>query len=502
MNTNDITQEANVIGTTIISTNYGFDPEYNINGLIPNTLYFRLSSGDGQFNYINANGISQTIKRIDNAVNDKVDNAQLNLLKNSVNNSDSILSNKIDELESQLDSKVDKTDINTDCDNCISDNEFRELQDDVINKVNISDFQQFKNDVVNSLTGDNSIVGALNVKVNANTSEIDKLNNDLDILKDTVSALSDTTAIELINTQIKLLEDQLKEKLTKDSLIPINDRIDKVVGNISLVNNRINTVNSELSKKASNAFVQTELNNINDDIDDLRKNINNKIDASDLSGIATKQDVAVVNEKVNKLTHTTGTAIDSLKGNYNKLSTLVNTKADDVVIKKSIAEINTELTNKANIVNVNSQINGLSTRVTKLEVNDKKNHEIICKLDDVKTDVEAVDKKFTGLTSAQTNKLNTIDSQIRELNNKDNKFEQQLKNEWIRVLTPSEYDALPTNPYYSDGRVNPNAKQPNVIYLTVKSNKPAALYIGSILIAKAEDKIGSSGFAYSFPIIF
>lgn len=501
MSANDIIQEANVIGTTIISTNDGFDPEYNINGLIPNTLYFRLSAGDGQFNYINANGISQTIKRIDNAVNDKVDNAQLNLLKNSVNNSDLLLSNKIDELESQLGSMADKTVINN-CDNCVSDDEFRELQDDVINKVNISDFQQFKDDVVNSLTGDNSIVGSLNVKVNANTSEIDKLNNDLIILKDTVGALSDTTAIELIDAQIKLLENQLKEKLTKDSLTPINDRINEVVNDISLVNNRIKTVNSELNKKASNAFVQTELNNINDDIDDLRKNINNKIDASDLSGVATKQDVAVVNDKVNKLTHTTNTAIDSIKGNYNKLSSLVNTKADDVVVKKSIAEINTELTNKANIVNVNSQINGLSTRLTKLEVNDKKNHEIICKLDDVKTDVEAVDKKFVGLTNAQTNKLNTIDSQIRELTNKDNKFEQQLKNEWIRVLTPSEYDALPTNPYYSDGRVNPNAKQPNVIYLTVKSNKPAALYIGSILIAKAEDKIGSSGFAYSFPIIF
>jgi hypothetical protein len=36
----------------------------------------------------------------------------------------------------------------------------------------------------------------------------------------------------------------------------------------------------------------------------------------------------------------------------------------------------------------------------------------------------------------------------------------------------------------------------------MKSNKPYALYIGSTLIAKAEEKIGSTGFAYTFPIIF
>ena len=63
MSTNDITQEANVIGTTIISTQDGYDPEYNVNGLIPNTLYFRLDAGDGHFNYINANSITQSIKR-------------------------------------------------------------------------------------------------------------------------------------------------------------------------------------------------------------------------------------------------------------------------------------------------------------------------------------------------------------------------------------------------------------------------------------------------------
>ena len=57
--------EANIIGTTIISTPEGKDPEYDVVGLVPNTLYFRLNSGDGNFNYIDANKISQSIKSID-----------------------------------------------------------------------------------------------------------------------------------------------------------------------------------------------------------------------------------------------------------------------------------------------------------------------------------------------------------------------------------------------------------------------------------------------------
>ena len=502
MSTNDIIQEANVIGTTIISTQDGYDPEYNVNGLIPNTLYFRLDAGDGHFNYINANSITQSIKRIDNAVSNKVDVVDLNLLKNTVTNNDSILTNKLSELECQLDNKIDKTDIVGGCDNCATTEEFEELRNDVINKVNISDFDNFKDDVVNSLTGDNSIIGSLNVKVDANTDEIDKLNNDLITLKGIADNLSDTSAIEAINAQIKLLESKLSEKLTANSLIPINSRIDDVVRDITVVNNRINNVNSELSKKASNTFVQTELNNVNDDIDELRKSINSKIDVSDLGNVVTKQEFLVVNDKVNKLTNTTNSAIDSLKGNYNKLSNAVNTKADDIATKKSIADINTELTNKANIVNVNSQLSGLSTRITKLEVSDKKTHEIVCELNDVKTDIEATNKKITGLTAIRDNEIKNINTQIKELTNKDNEFTKLLKNEWIRIMTPAEYKNLPTNPYYSDGSINPNALQPNVIYFLVKSNKPYALYIGSIQIAKAEDKIGSTGFTYTFPIVF
>jgi hypothetical protein len=69
-------------------------------------------------------------------------------------------------------------------------------------------------------------------------------------------------------------------------------------------------------------------------------------------------------------------------------------------------------------------------------------------------------------------------------------------------MTPDEYNRLPIKPTYSDGSKNPNALQPNVIYFLVKYNKPYALYIGSTLIAKTEEKIGSQGFTYTFPIVF
>jgi hypothetical protein len=68
-------------------------------------------------------------------------------------------------------------------------------------------------------------------------------------------------------------------------------------------------------------------------------------------------------------------------------------------------------------------------------------------------------------------------------------------------MTPEEYKNLPTDPYYGDGSINPYAKQPNVLYMLVRYNKPIAVYIGDVLIAQAEQK-GSVGFAYSFPISF
>ena len=63
-------------------------------------------------------------------------------------------------------------------------------------------------------------------------------------------------------------------------------------------------------------------------------------------------------------------------------------------------------------------------------------------------------------------------------------------------MTPEEYNSLaPIN------ENNPFAKQPNVVYMLVRYNKPIAIYIGDILIAKAEQK-GSVGFTYTFPIVF
>jgi hypothetical protein len=36
----------------------------------------------------------------------------------------------------------------------------------------------------------------------------------------------------------------------------------------------------------------------------------------------------------------------------------------------------------------------------------------------------------------------------------------------------------------------------------MKYNRPYAIYIGTVQIAKAEERVGSVGFTYTFPIIF
>ena len=77
-----------------------------------------------------------------------------------------------------------------------------------------------------------------------------------------------------------------------------------------------------------------------------------------------------------------------------------------------------------------------------------------------------------------------------------------MKQQWVRVMTPEEYKKLPpVGSTYGDGKPNPYAKQPNVIYMLVRYNKPISVYIGDVLIAQAEQK-GQTGFAYNFPIVF
>ena len=129
-------------------------------------------------------------------------------------------------------------------------------------------------------------------------------------------------------------------------------------------------------------------------------------------------------------------------------------------------------------------------------------------INEVKKDLHDVEvrlnNKYSTINSnvtAHEKKIKQQDEQITILKETDEKLNKLASNEWIRVMTPDDYDRLPSNPNYADGTKNPTAKQPNVLYMLVKYNRPVALYIGTVLIAKAQEN-GSISFVYEFPIIF
>jgi hypothetical protein len=206
------------------------------------------------------------------------------------------------------------------------------------------------------------------------------------------------------------------------------------------------------------------------------------------------------------LSKTVNDDINNIKKGCKELSSTIKTKANANEVNVELSGIKTTLTTKADKAETNSQIYGLGNRVTRLETQHKdvvaELDNLQCSIADLKTDITGTNVYFTGITNAHANELTNINTQIGALTQKDREITETLKNEWIRVMTPAEYNNLPKNPYYTDGRVNPNALQPNVIYFLMKYNKPYALYIGSVLIAKVEEKIGSTGFTYSFPIVF
>ena len=106
--------EANVIGAAIIATSEGKDPEYDIVGLMPGSMYFRIDNGAGGFNYIEAGKISQSLKSIDSAVSSKADSSVVEELKNDLEDGVESFNTQIKEIHKTLDDKVDLNDYDAD----------------------------------------------------------------------------------------------------------------------------------------------------------------------------------------------------------------------------------------------------------------------------------------------------------------------------------------------------------------------------------------------------
>ena len=114
-----------------------------------------------------------------------------------------------------------------------------------------------------------------------------------------------------------------------------------------------------------------------------------------------------------------------------------------------------------------------------------------------KTNVQLAELNVSS--SGHKLQLTEQDKKIKNLEETAVNHTEQLKQSWVRIMSTKEYNKLVTPP--DNAPYNERYKYPNTLYFIVDYNKPKAVYIGDILIAKAEGK-GPNGFAYNFPISF
>jgi hypothetical protein len=497
---------ANIIGTTFVSTPEGKDPEYDVVGLTPNALYFRIDDNNGGFNYIYANEISRSIKSVDAAVSNKASISDLTELESNISENKNLFNDRLNNIQIQLNNKAEKSD----CDAFVGEDyalksDLQHLQSIVSNKMDVTALEDFKYEVTAAVSGEDSIVGSLEVLANHNKKSIDEIQKDIEALRKVSDDLSDTGVIDAIQLQIAALETQLSNKIAENisDIADIESSIDNVNTRVSVLTGQVSNVNNAINRTASKVYVETEINRIDDTIDSINAELNTKASAAQLTKKASKAELDNVAEKINNINNTVGNRLNTLEIEQKKLSNNLSTKANQDYVDDELSVIERDLTTKANIIDVNKNISSIEKRLTTLELSNEDSSEDLDKrVDTVESGLNSLSTQFKSVNNNYTDKFNDYDKQFKSLNNTDRDIKQQLKNEWIRVMTPAEYQNLPTNPNYSDGSRNPYALQPNTIYFLVKYNKPYALYIGSTLIAKVEEKNGNAGFVYSFPIVF
>lgn len=416
-------------GEVFFATEAGHDPEITgVNDLLPNGMYIRLRGSDNSVAYISAfeidNALSiisqmsmgkanqSEVNELKESLNDKVSSTEFELAKSDISGKASkvefeLLSNEVDtkasqrtvdSLIAQLNNKVDKSSLDS-------------LSDTVSTKVDKLDFDTLSEEVSSK----------------AEQEEVDAIIEDIKTLQDAVILLTNSDAINKINAQIESLTAELQQKVGVDNIADITSSVQSIVEKNNELDNKFNTIESNLSKKANTTYVQGQISQLN-------------------------------------------TAITGL-------ATLVDSKAD-----------NSSVSNKANKADVTS----LTSEIVSIK-------EKVRELDEIECENSSSIAEITSTITAQSKNIIDNKTNINSLKNITDELDNKLEQKWVRVLSTKEYNRLLDNP--PEGTYSNYYKYPNTVYLVIDFNKPKAIYIGDILIAKAQQN-GSIGFAYTFPIVF
>ena len=523
MSTNSIlfklTATADILGGEVFfADEHGADPEnINATGLYPNGMYIRLKGSDESVAYISARELDTILDNLHNSTV-KTANDALTIAR-SLSNSTASKSD-IEYLKSQLNDTVSSV-------------AFNSLKNDVETKAEASRVTALENtfngkasqaqvdeliEIINN-KGDKSVVDSLveNMQNKANQTDVanlfaevqkrvtyDEINTiiaDIDALKATVGVISDKGTISVITDKIKSLEDVLNTKLKDSDLDVIRYNITTINKNVNAINQRLYAAEDNLTNTVSKPELFEALTDVNESINNLNVTLNTKADKTELANKASKVDVNSISDKLSYLNKNFSEFKDSSTSLHNSLETAINAKADKASTKASIDSINATLLNKVNLADYDKDKYDLVTTV-----NDTKEYcQTSCTnlqetIDEFACEINSAIALINTIDNTQTNRLDQHDKTINSLQQKTNTHAEQLKQPWVRVLSTVEYNRL-ADPPSNVTTYSSIYRYPNIIYFVVDYNRPKAIYIGKIQIAKAEPR-GSVGFSYTFPISF
>ena len=334
----------------------------------------------------------------------------------------------------------------------------------------------------------------------ASAAEVAAIKTAIEALEEVVGTLTDTDSVTSINAQIEYLNTELNKRLTSSDLVPLTTNVTALTAETDNLSSRVENLETNLSKKANTTYVQGQVTEINNTIANIISTVESKADKSSVSSKADKADVTALTASLSETIKNVSDLSATVTSNYNELNDEIESKADKSFTETQLNTLNSSLVAKADKSTFNEAIDRITTQLNSISSNTTSKYaDLLGDIDELECEFNNILSEVRASINAQNKNITQQDAKIKTLQTASDSYKEQLKQKWIRVLTTTEYKNL-RNPV-EGASYNDRYKYPNVVYMVVDFNKPKALYIGDILVAKAEQG-GSIGFAYTFPMVF
>jgi hypothetical protein len=475
-------------GVVIKTTSEGVDPDFsNVTGLLSDCQYLRLKNADNTYVYVPLNEIDILRSEIESKastidvelmqsdIDDKATKSQLEAVKN-IAETNVVDEETINSILSSIDNKAEKSVVEG-------------IAAELLTKADTTDVESL----------------AEIVEGKASQTSVDNLITDLNTLKTALGGVTDENVVAAIERQINYLNNEINKRLTIDDILPINSSVSNISSIISTLDSKVTEVESRLEDTPTIggvSAIRTDVDELMDIVNKLESKISTKADSTALAAKASHNELLKVAQRVSTLSNTINDKFTELTDAVNDTNKSLSYKVGIAAHTLAVNEINEKLDLKSDKKIVSAQIQQIETDLKTLKRNlegleDSMPIDFQPQMDAIKSKVDSTNTKLREVTDTTKTLTNTVG----KLNNWKEETAKNLKSQWVRVLSSKEYKNLRPAGENTLDNYNPRYRYPNTVYLVVDFNRPKAIYIGDILIAKSEIN-GSIGFAYTFPISF